>query len=213
MSTSEDVLRAMPPPAGTWWRATAMISPTSNAPSPKRRRSAPSLIACRTIIGKGAPNKQGGHSVHGAPLGDAEIAAARAELGWTLPPSNCPPMFWPTGALGARGAAAAQGWADVWPPAARRRVQPPHGRRTARHGRGEATFNGWLEGNQKVATRKASELALEVLTAAVPEMVGGSADLTGSNLTKTKATTPLTPDDYAGRYVFTASANSAWPPR
>jgi hypothetical protein len=122
-------------------------------------------------------------------------------------------MFWPTGALGRAAPRRHRAGRIVWPPAARRRVQPPHGRRTARHGRGEATFNGWLEGNQKVATRKASELALEVLTAAVPEMVGGSADLTGSNLTKTKATTPLTPDDYAGRYVFTVSANSAWPPR
>jgi transketolase len=69
----------------------------------------PSLIACRTIIGKGAPNKQGGHNVHGSPLGDAEIAAARAVLGWTLPPSNCLPRFWPTGARGAGQAAPAMG--------------------------------------------------------------------------------------------------------
>ncbi len=169
-----------------------------------RKSSKPTLIACRTIIGKGAPNKQGGHSVHGAPLGDAEIAAARAELGWTLPPFELPSDVvadWRE--AGARGKADAQSWSG----------------RLAASGKAgefnrwmagelpdmsgvEATFNGWLEGNQKAATRKASELALEVLTAAVPEMVGGSADLTGSNLTKTKATPPLTADDYSGRYVY-----------
>jgi transketolase len=164
----------------------------------------PSLVACRTIIGKGAPNKQGGHSVHGAPLGAAEIAAARAELGWTLPAFELPADVvadWRT--AGARGKADAQSWAE-------RLANSGHAGEFNRWMAGqlpdlsgvEATFNGWLEGNQKVATRKASELALEVLTAAIPEMVGGSADLTGSNLTKTKSTPPLTAEDYSGRYVY-----------
>ncbi|WP_068081550.1 transketolase [Novosphingobium rosa] len=164
----------------------------------------PSLIACRTIIGKGAPNKQGGHNVHGSPLGDAEIAAARAELGWTLPPFELPADIladWRS--LAGKGAAAHAAWSA-------RLAADAQGQEFSRRMAGElpsleeaeATFAGWLDGNQKVATRKASELALEVLAPLVPELVGGSADLTGSNLTKVKATTPLTSDDYSGRYVY-----------
>lgn len=164
----------------------------------------PSLIACRTIIGKGAPNKQGGHNVHGSPLGDAEIAAAREVLGWTLPPFELPAEIladWRS--LAPKGAAAHAAWAE-------RLASDAQGQEFARRMAGElpsleeaeATFAGWLDGNQKVATRKASELALDVLAPLVPELVGGSADLTGSNLTKVKATTPLTADDYSGRYVY-----------
>ncbi|MDE1915073.1 MAG: transketolase [Sphingomonadales bacterium] len=164
----------------------------------------PSLIACRTIIGKGAPNKQGTHNVHGSPLGDAEIAAAREALGWTLPPFEVPAEIladWRS--LGAKGAAAHAAWAG-------RLAADAQGQEFARRMAGElpsleeaeATFATWLEDNQKVATRKASELALGVLAPLVPELIGGSADLTGSNLTKVKATTPLTADDYSGRYVY-----------
>ncbi|NBC36389.1 transketolase [Novosphingobium sp. FSY-8] len=163
----------------------------------------PSLVACRTIIGKGAPNKQGGHSVHGAPLGAAEIEASRAELNWTLPAFELPAdVVADWRAAGARGAAASAAW-DA------RAAANPNAAELARRMAGdlpdmaqaETTFAAWLEGSQKVATRKASELALEVLTPVVPEMVGGSADLTGSNLTITKATPHLNADNYAGRYV------------
>jgi transketolase len=82
-----------------------------------------------------------------------------------------------------------------------RRTAAPHGGELPDQSEVQATFDAWLESCTKVATRKASELALEVLTAHVPEMVGGSADLTGSNLT-TKATTPFGPQDYSGRYVY-----------
>lgn len=164
----------------------------------------PSLIACHTIIGKGAPNKQGGHNVHGSPLGEAEIAAAREYLGWTAAPFEVPAEIladWRS--LGAKGAAEHAAWAA-------RLAADPKGQEFARRMAGElpsleqaeATFATWLEGNQKVATRKASELALEVLAPLVPELIGGSADLTGSNLTKVKATTPLTAEDYSGRYVY-----------
>lgn len=164
----------------------------------------PSLVACRTIIGKGAPNKQGGHSVHGSPLGDAEVAAARGELGWSLPPFELPADIlgdWRN--VGALGKTAAVDWAA-------RVAASDKGAELLRRMNGElpdqtevqATFDAWLEGNQKVATRKASQLALEVLTAHVPEMVGGSADLTGSNLTDTKSTKPFGPQDYSGRYVY-----------
>jgi len=164
----------------------------------------PSLVACRTIIGKGSPNKQGSHSVHGSPLGAPEIEAARAELGWTLPPFELPEQVvadWRS--LAPKGAAAAAEWA-------KRLAAAPNAEEFSRRMAGtlpsladaEATFAGWLEGSQKVATRKASELALTVLTAQVPEMIGGSADLTGSNLTITKSTTPLLPESYGGRYVY-----------
>lgn len=164
----------------------------------------PSLVACRTIIGKGAPNKQGGHSVHGAPLGAAEVEAARGELGWTLPAFELPTDIladWRN--VGALGKTAAVDWAA-------RVAKSEKGAELLRRMNGElpdqtevqATFDAWLEGNQKVATRKASQLALEVLTAHVPEMVGGSADLTGSNLTDTKSTKPFGPQDYSGRYVY-----------
>ncbi|MBA3053967.1 MAG: transketolase [Sphingomonadales bacterium] len=164
----------------------------------------PSLIACRTVIGKGAPNKQGGHNVHGSPLGADEIAATREYLGWTAAPFEIPADIladWRS--LGAKGAAARTAWEA-------RSAANAKGGELARRMAGELpagddaakTFAAWLEGSQKVATRKASELALEVLTPLVPEMVGGSADLTGSNNTKTKATGPLTAADYAGRYVY-----------
>ena len=164
----------------------------------------PSLVACRTLIGKGAPNKEGGHNVHGSPLGADEIAATRANLGWSAAPFEIPADIqadWAT--LGARGAAERALWG-------KRLAASAQGKEFSRRMAGdlpdltqvETSFAAWLEGSQKVATRKASELALEVLTAQIPEMVGGSADLTGSNLTKTKATGPLGPDNYGGRYVY-----------
>ncbi|GGZ08828.1 transketolase [Novosphingobium colocasiae] len=164
----------------------------------------PSLVACRTVIGKGAPNKQGGHDVHGSPLGDAEIAAARGVLGWTAAPFEIPAEIladWRS--LGARGQAAREAWEA-------RKVADPQAGEFSRRMAGELpegdeaakAFAAWLEGDASVATRKASENALNVLAPLVPEMVGGSADLTGSNNTKAKCQAPFTPADYAGRYVY-----------
>ncbi len=164
----------------------------------------PSLVACRTVIGKGAPNKQGSHSVHGSPLGAEEIAAARTALGWTAAPFEVPAEIladWRS--LGARGAEAHAAWQKRLAGEAQgtellRRMAGdlPPGEQTAR------AFDEWLGQSQKVATRKASEIALEILTPAVPEMVGGSADLTGSNNTKAKVTGPFNPENYGGRYVY-----------
>jgi len=164
----------------------------------------PSLIACRTVIGKGAPNKQGSHSVHGSPLGAEEIAAARDSLGWDAPPFEIPDDIladWRS--LGEDGAEANVAWHN-------RHAIDPLGPEFTRRMAGEfpatdkagKVFADWLEKEQKVATRKASELVLDVLTPILPEMIGGSADLTGSNNTKTKATTPFTPEDYSGRYLY-----------
>lgn len=164
----------------------------------------PSLVACRTIIGKGAPNKQGSHSVHGSPLGADEIAAAREFLGWTSPPFEVPEEIlshWR--ALGEKGAAARGEWEA--------RLAASSGRAAFVAGQQgltgkavpalESYVADLLANPQKVATRKASEMALGPLTEQLPQLIGGSADLTGSNLTKTKSTATFSANDYAGRHV------------
>ena len=164
----------------------------------------PSLVACRTIIGKGAPNKQGTSKTHGSALGPEEVAAARETLGWTAPPFVIPDDIaadWR--ATAEHGKQARAEWEQRL---AGHSAKDEFSRRMAGKlpGGDEAsrTFASWLEGSQKVATRRASEMALEVLTPLVPEMIGGSADLTGSNNTKTPATLPLTAENYAGRYIY-----------
>ena len=163
----------------------------------------PSLVACHTIIGKGAPHKQGTHNVHGSPLGTEEIVAARAQLHWDAPAFEIPaPILADWRALGARGAAARDKWEA--------RATSEKGRTFQRVFGGElpsmASFDAYLaeisQSQPKLATRKSSENALQSLTASIPALIGGSADLTGSNLTKTAATAPLSAGDYAGRYVY-----------
>jgi len=165
----------------------------------------PSLIACKTIIGFGAPTKQGTSATHGAPLGEAEIEATREVLGWTSPAFEIPASVyadWHEAA--ARGAAVRANW-DT---------------RLAASGRA-SRFNTALTGADraplpaamavykaklladapKVATRKASQMALSVINDAVDSMVGGSADLTGSNLTFTEAMTAVSKQTYGGDYI------------
>ncbi|USA40737.1 transketolase [Pelagerythrobacter marinus] len=164
----------------------------------------PSLVACRTVIGKGAPNKEGTSAVHGAPLGPEEVAAAREAMGWAAAPFEVPDdILEDWRATGERGAAARNEWnarleaSDCKAEFVRRMAGDlPEGDKA-----GQA-FTEWLAQDLTVATRKASEMTLEVLTPLVPEMIGGSADLTGSNNTKTKAMQPLTADDYGGRYLY-----------
>ena len=165
----------------------------------------PTLVACETVIGKGAPNKQGTHSVHGAALGAEEIAAARVVLGWTAAPFEIPADVlndWRS--LGAKGAAERVLWEA-------RLAADPQGAEFSRRMAGELPADksaaqdylaSLVATPPTVATRKSSEMALGALTAAIPELVGGSADLTGSNLTKTASTLPLTPDNYGGRYIY-----------
>ncbi|WP_428333909.1 transketolase [Novosphingobium sp.] len=163
----------------------------------------PSLIACHTIIGKGAPNKQGSHTVHGSPLGAEEIAAARKNLGWTAAPFEIPAEIlndWR--ATGDRGRKAHSAWEAA---------TAAHPQRAAFDARmagdlpdmsqATAAFATWFAEPRKVATRKASELSLEVLAPVLPALFGGSADLTGSNLTQVKSTPSFGKNAYGGRHV------------
>ncbi len=164
----------------------------------------PSLVACKTVIGQGAPNKAGSHSVHGAPLGADEVAATREALGWTAAPFEVPADIladWRS--LGAKGAAARAEW-EARLAASPGRAAFEAGQQGLK-GKAAAALKDYIDGlianPQKVATRKASEMALGPLTEQLPALIGGSADLTGSNLTKTKATATFSADDYSGRHV------------
>jgi transketolase len=172
-----------------------------------RSADRPTLIACKTTIGFGAPTKAGTEKSHGAPLGADEIAGARAKLGWPYAPFDVPAAIlaaWRQ--AGARGAAAREQWEA-------RLAALDAGRRTTFEGRiagrvPAAVAKLAAEFKEKViaekpgwASRKSSLEALEVLTAAIPHLIGGSADLTHSNFTITKATKPVTPTDAGGTYI------------
>jgi transketolase len=168
----------------------------------------PSLIACRTVIGFGAPSKAGTEKCHGSPLGADEIKGARDKLVWSHPAFEIPPDIraeWRT--AGQRSKAARAAWSQrLKTLAADRRAE--FERRVAgelpkdRLAAAVRTLKEKLTAAPKeIATRAALENALEALTAAVPEMIGGSADLTGSNNTKAKGMTVLSAADYGGRFI------------
>jgi transketolase len=164
----------------------------------------PSLIACRTIIGWGAPNKQGTAATHGAALGPEEVAAARKQLVWDSEPFDIPePILSAWRQAGGRSRQAHEDFRARLAASPKRDefVRRMEGRLLPDSGLG-AWLDSLAAGPQKVATRKASELALEAINAAMPETIGGSADLTGSNNTKTKGQKPLTKEDYSGRYIY-----------
>ena len=167
----------------------------------------PSLIACRTTIGFGAPHKGGTEKVHGSPLGAEEIAAARQNLRWSYPPFEIPAdILAQWRAAGERGRTSRLAWEKrlaACEPAKRTEFE--------RRNRGELPpklavavkdlKQKLAAAPKEIATRAASELALDTLTVALPEMIGGSADLTGSNNTLTKAMTAMMPGDYSGTYI------------
>ncbi len=170
-----------------------------------RAEARPSLIACRTVIGYGAPNKQGSAATHGAPLGAAEVAAARAELDWSAPPFEVPAPIraaWRQSA--AAGGARRRAW-EARLAAHPRRADFLAARRApdavALRAAVAAHCARLAETAPEIATRKASELALEVLAAALPNLLGGSADLTGSNNTRVAGMRAVTRADYAGTYI------------
>jgi transketolase len=180
----------------------------ANALEKAQASDRPSLIACRTIIGFGAPSKAGTEKCHGSPLGADEIRGARERLGWSegafAIPAEVREMW--RGA-GLAGKAAHQAWNERLraAPAARRTEFERRIRGEVPKDRLAAAVRSVKEKvaatPKEVATRAASETALEALTAAVPEMIGGSADLTGSNNTKPKGMTVLSAADYSGRFI------------
>jgi len=151
----------------------------------------PSFIQCKTVIGAGSPNKAGTHDVHGAALGDAEVAAARAHIGWNHPPFEIPKDVYAAWDARKKGAAWESDWqgkfdayAKAFPAEAaelKRRMAndlpaawPEHAKKA---------LAAIVDKGETVATRKASQIAINALAPALPEFLGGSADLTGSNLT------------------------------
>jgi transketolase len=168
---------------------------------------APSLIACRTTIAFGAPTKAGTAAAHGSPLGAKEIEGARAKLGWSHPPFVIPDdILAAWRAAGARGAKPRAEWeARLGKLEAERRAEFER-RQAGRLPEGWETPLDELKrklaaDRPKKATRQSSGDALEALTAAVPEMIGGSADLTGSVNTKTKAMQPIGRQAFGNRYM------------
>ena len=167
----------------------------------------PSLIACRTTIAFGAPTKAGTAAAHGAPLGAIEIAGARERLGWSYPPFVIPEDVWAEWrAAGGRGEAVRRAWETQLQslPTERRdeflrrqRGELPSGLNTAI----AKLCNDFQQGNAKLATRQASGTVLDTLTKLVPELVGGSADLTPSNNTKAKDQKDVRRGDFSGRYL------------
>jgi len=170
----------------------------------------PTLICCKTVIGFGAPNKQGTAATHGAPLGDEEIAAARKELGWDAPPFEIPSDIAAAWNGRKRGDVEEQAWQKVfsgyatkYPELAAEFVRRMH----------RKLPENWSEFADKaiteidaaaadMATRKASLVALDAFAPALPELAGGSADLTGSNLTKHAGSTVISGDEAAGNYIY-----------
>jgi len=163
----------------------------------------PSLIRCKTIIGYGAPNVQGTAATHGAALGANEIAAARKELGWDYPPFEIPDdvlSSWRE--AGSRGRSTHSEWKQRLEASGRKDEFLARISGKADESWLKPYVGSLLANPPTVATRKSSEMALEAINQAVPATVGGSADLTGSNNTKTKNIEALTADNYGGRYVY-----------
>ncbi|CAM8622424.1 TktA Transketolase [Oxalobacteraceae bacterium] len=154
----------------------------------------PTLICCKTVIGKGAPNMQGTDKVHGAALGDNEIAATRAAIGWTSPPFEIPADVYAAWDAKAKGKNLQSAWIKTF--ADYRQQFPADAAEFERRMKGElpvgfdktvaAMIAACVDKKETIATRKASQNAIQALSAALPEFLGGSADLTGSNLTNWK---------------------------
>jgi transketolase len=205
LSTSEDIKARY---AAAGWHVTESdghdFADIERALAEAKADPRPSLVACRTLIGKGAPNKQGTSGVHGAALGGAEVAAARETLGWTSEPFVIPSDIladWHNAAEPGRRAHGT--WAG-------RLAASAHKAEFERRMAGDlpqgfsldAHIAGLIAAPQKIATRKASEIALASINPALPDTIGGSADLTGSNNTLAGGIGTFNRDNYAGRYVY-----------
>ena len=176
----------------------------------KNRKDQPSIICCKTIIGWGAPNKQGTKSAHGEALGPDEVANARKTLGWESPPFVIPEDIRAAWDHREAGSAAEKKWLRVW--RRYKREFPTEGAEFERRMKGDLPAD-WAEIVQSAiaagaavtgsqATRASSQAVLNVLGPKMPEMLGGSADLTGSVNTKRKDSVDLTAENFKGNYVY-----------
>jgi transketolase len=172
-----------------------------------RRSDRPTLIACRTVIGFGAPNRQGSEKAHGAPLGAEEVAKTRSALEWPYEPFQVPEFIlkeWRK--IGENGRAARQSWIERTRksnPAAR---SPFHDalNQNLPHGYAEAMTDirdRFAADRPNIATRQASQLVIDAIAEALPNLLGGSADLTHSNLTRAKSHRPVSATAFDGSYV------------
>ncbi|MEO0690610.1 MAG: transketolase [Pseudomonadota bacterium] len=205
LSTSEDVKARY---AATGWHVCECdghdFEDIDRALNEAKADPRPSLVACHTVIGKGAPTKQGTSATHGAALGEDEVARTREALGWTAAPFEVPEDIladWrSTGSAGREASAAwdARLAASSHKDEFERRMAGdlPHGNAMQEY------VASLIAEPANVASRKASEMALAQINPRLPDTLGGSADLTGSNNTKAGDIGPFTADDYTGRYVY-----------
>ena len=183
------------------------VEAVSKAIEAAKTSTRPTLICCKTIIGKGSPNKQGTHDVHGAALGNEEIAATRKMLGWNYGPFEIPAEVYAAWDAKARGQAREAEWNRRF--AAYQAAYPSEAAEFTRRMKGDLPANferaalefvaKCRDKSESIATRKASQNTLEALSPALPEFFGGSADLTGSNLTNWSGSKPMnatTPGNY-----------------
>ena len=206
ISSSEDALKRF---AAAGWAVRRVDGhdpeQVAAALSASTRSKKPSLIACRTVIGLGAPTKAGTAGSHGSPLGAAEAAAAKELLGWTAAPFTVPEdIAAPWRAAGERSAGTRRAWL--------KRLAGHNQRAEFERAMAGKLPDNWAESvaalkreiaetKPKLATRQSSQKALETLVPATPELVGGSADLTGSNLTLVKGQTIVSPGNFGGQYI------------
>jgi len=176
----------------------------------KDQTQKPSIICCKTVIGFGSPNKSGKGSSHGAPLGDTEVELVREELGWEYPPFEIPKYIYEAWNACEAGRQAESDWNSKF--TKYREAYPDLALEYIRRQNRELPSN-WPElcefmlaevdrNAENVATRKASQIALEALGPILPELIGGSADLTGSNLTQWSGSKTITKSDQEGNYIF-----------
>ncbi len=170
----------------------------------------PTLICCKTTIGFGSPNKQGKESCHGAPLGDDEIALVRENLGWSYPPFDVPEDVYKSWDGKTKGEKAEQEWQTLFNEY--QQAYPELASEFMRRKKGELpelwnkTCTKYIQALQQnpdnVATRKASQNALNAYAPILPELLGGSADLAGSNLTIHNTSKGVSADDASGNYIY-----------
>ena len=176
----------------------------------RHETSKPTLICCKTIIGKGSPNKQGSESCHGAPLGGDEVAATRAALGWEHGPFEIPAEIYAGWNARDKGASVEQAWEESM--AAYTQAHPQLAAELRRRLAGELPgafaqqaddyIASCQQQGESVASRKASQNCLNAYGPLLPELLGGSADLAGSNLTLWSGSRGVTADDASGNYIY-----------